>query len=385
MALSGDHTYQVFLDSTYRNRQNFPHPTEFETTVKPEQSSNANDPLAIGYALFKDTVLGYDSTATPDRVQLTVGIDALKQNSLLGKYIEITNSTYDHKGTSKVVGFSDNTSGPSMYVYLSPAINNVISGDLIFIRQIQQCPLIRFNPTTALAAGSTSFLFLGGNKKDNAYKGLFFKNISKPVSDDYRIVSSSYNSTTSLTTINFSPPLETGGFLVTDFVEIYNVSDNECGMNEIGSVFNRGSPVNHEIRLEWLRIPRHSLYVANDKDVPKSQTITVNNFSYLLVEFRNKSFGSSRIVQSNNKHVKNCQFVVPIEDLSTTLGKFYTVRSSSSIITPYNPNDIIKFSVKLPNGQSIQFDPDDEKQDTLELPNPDMQVVAMFSIKRILT
>lgn len=380
MALSGDHVQQVFLDSTYRNRKKFPHPTEFESTVKPEQSINPSDPVGIGYALFKDIVASYDNTTTPNRIQLTSGI-AGYENRLLGRQVEITTPAYALKGTSHVVGFT--TGSPIMYIYLSTPINNVMLNDIIFIRQLQSSPLLRVNPTAPVALGATSFQVAGGSNKADAYKGMFFRNVST-MGSDHRIISYDI-STFPSPTITFAPAInEPAGFLVTDFIEIYDISDNEGGMNEMGSVANRGSPTNHEIRLEWLRIPRHPLYVANDVDVPPSSPLTVNNFSYLLVEFRNKSFGSSRIIQSNNRYIKNCQFIVPIEDLSTGLGKFYTVRSPCTIITPYNPNDIIKFSVKLPNGQSIQFDPDDEQHDSLSLPNPDMQITAMFSVRRLL-
>lgn len=380
MALAGDHVRQILLDSTYRNRKKFPHPTEFEATVKPAQSTIPSDPVAVGYILFNDVVVAYDNTTSPHRIQITSGITEY-ENRLLGRHVEILDPvTFALKGTSYVTGFSN--PNPHIYIYVSPNISGVLPGDLIFIRQLSSTPLIRVNPNAVVAAGANSFQFSGGLKKEDYYKGMFLRKVNGTLGDDHRITG--YDISTVPPTITFAPGVEIGGYLATDFIEIYRVNDNEGGLSEMGSITNRGIPINHEVRLEWLRIPRHPLYVNNTADFPVSLTLNVNAFSYLIIEFRNRSFGSSGIIQSNNLHSRSGQFIVPIEDLSTGVGKFYTLRSSSTITIQYNPNDTIHFSVKTPQGQTIQFDPEDEQSESLALPNPDMQVSALFSVSRVL-
>lgn len=380
MALAGDHVQQILLDSTYRNRKKFPNPTEFEATVRPEQSTMPSDPVGVGYILYKSAITVYDGSTSPHRIQIPAAID-VSINRLLGRHVEVVDSgTYLLKGTSTVVGFSTDF----MYIYISPSIPVAINpGDILFIRQLTSSPLIRFNPSAPVAAGATSFQFSGGSKKEDAYKGMFMRKVNGTLGTDHRILS--YDVSTVPPTVSFAPAVEVGGFAAADFIEIYKVDDNEGGLSEMGAVANRGIPMNHEIRLEWLRIPRHPLYVNNDTDpVVGSVPLNVNNFSYLLVEFRNRSFGSAGIIQSNNRHSRNAQFIVPIEDISTGVGKFYSLRSPSTITIQYSPNDTIHFSVKLPHGQTIQFDPEDEQADSLALPNPDMQVTAMFSVRRVL-
>lgn len=378
MALSGDHLHQILLDSTYRNRKKFPHPSEFEITVRPD-TLIASDPVALGYIILSDIVVAYDNTTSPERVELTAGISDYI-NKYIGSYIEIVDSvTYDIKGTAKIVGVT--TGPPYTFVYLSTPMANIVANDLIFIRQLQISPVIRFNPSAPVLAGDTSFQFSGGSKRADFYKGMYLRNVST-LGIDYKITS--YDVTTSPPTITFTPSVELGGFGATDFIEIYNVIDNENGLNTIGSVANRSAPVNHEVSLEWLRIPRHPIFVNNTLDTPPSLALTVNNFSYLIVEFHNKSYGTNSAIQSNNKNVRNGHFIVPVEDMSTGVGKFYTLSSTTKVVLQHNPNDIIKFSVRFPNGQLIQFDPDDEPSDTLLVPNPDLQISAMFSIKRCL-
>lgn len=382
MALSGDHVQQILLDSTYRNRKTFPLPTEFESTVKSDNSPYPNDPVGVGYIVHSDTVglAGYDNTTSPNRINLTTGISDY-DNKILGKHIEILNPlTFAVKGVSIVAGFSNDI--PHSYIYTYNPIPGVLPGDLVFIRQISATPLVRLRPLAVVLAGENSFQCLGGSNKSNAYKGMYIRKVNGTLGSDHRVLS--YDVSTSPPTITFSPGVEVGGYAPTDFIEVYNIQDNECGLSTIGSVANRGTPVNHEIRLEWLRIPRHPLYVNNLNDSIASLPINVNSFSYLIVEFKNKSHGSSGVIQSNNKSIKKAQFLVPIEDLSTGIGKFYTLRSQSSIIVNYNPNDTIYFSVKTPTGLHICFDPEDEDPNSLMLPNPDMQVSALFSIRRLL-
>jgi hypothetical protein len=375
MALSGDHVQSILLDSTYRNRKQFPHTTNFETTVKPESSTNTSDPLGVGYILHSDVVVSYGTT-NPNRIQLTTGISGY-ENGILGHHVEVLSPTYALRGTANVVGFT--TGPPFMYVYINKAIPGVIAGDLIYIRQLKSTPYTRFNPVAIVPAGTWTVQLVGGSKKVDTYKGMYLRNITN-MGVDYCITG--YNPITG--TISFSPGAEAGGFAVADYLEIYSIADNEGGLSEMGSVANRNSPCNHEIRLDWLRIPRHPLYVNNTSDVPSSYPLTINNFAYLIVEFHNKTLASSGVIQSNNRATRTGQFIVPIEDLSTGTGKFYTLRSGSPVLIRYSPNDTIHFKVTLPNGQLIQFDPDDETADSLELPNPDMQVVAHFSARRVL-
>lgn len=376
MALSGDHVQSILVDSTYRNRKRFPHPTDFELTSKPDSSVITSDPLAKGYIIHSDVVVSYGSTS-PNRIEMSVGITEY-ENSILGMYIEVLSPTYSIRGVANIVGFAPTT--PTFtYVYLSKPIPGVIAGDLIYIRQIQGSPLIRFLPVLAVLAGETSVQISNGSRKINAYKGFFLRNMTS-LGIDYVITG--YEPTTGVLT--FSPGAEAGGFAPTDYLEIYGVDDNEGGLSEMGSVSNRSAPCNHEVRLNWLRIPRHPLYVNNTLDTPASYSLTVNNFAYLIVEFHNKSYTPRGIIQSNNIHTRSGQFIVPIEDLSTGVGKFYTLRCPTPVIMRYSPNDIYTFRVTLPNGQTIQFDPEDERADTLECPNPDMQVIAHFSVQRIL-
>ena len=378
MALSRDCVQQLLIDSSYRDRAQFPYPSSFDVTIK-GPVTYYSDPVGIGFPIYADTgsSTGYTG-GTPGYLSLSTGIPITYfEDRMLGQYVEVINrSTLAVKGYSTVLGF---TSGgpPTTGIYTSTPISNTASGDGIFIRQIKQAPANRFLSSGPLATGTTSITIPSGSVSTGSYLANIagMSNLQPQV---YRIT----NVTGSTATI--SPGLKSNAN-TNDIIEIYNTQDNEFGLTAPGGISNRTSAVNHEIKLEWLRFPRHPLFVNEVVTGSISLPITVSNYSYLIVEFKNRNEGSSNVIQSNNNNIKRAQFIVPVEDNSTNIGQFYTLRSSAVITMKYNPSEPIHFSVYLPNGLPIRFDPNDELGSTLSLPNPDMQISALFSIKRVLT
>lgn len=363
---------QILLDSSYRNRKQFPYPSEFESTVKTYSSSIPSDPLTNGGILFENIVVDYIPLTR--RIELTTAISAF-ENRLLGKYIEIVDPvTFTSKSFSKVSGFSTSR----LHIYTETVLSNIAPLDLIFVRQLSPTPLMRIKPPSginvATAIGGTT-LQINGHISQN-YKNLYLRRINGGIGDYHSILSNTPSTLTSL--ISFNPPTLTG-FLIADVIEIYSTVDNESGMNSVGSISNRSSFCNHEIRLEWLRIPRHPLFIHNPTNFPPSLSLLADNFSYLVVEFRNRNNTSGGVVQSNSQNGRNSQFIVPIEDQSGA-GKFFTLRSSQILTMNYNPNDTLHFSVRTNNGELLKFE---GEETSLSEPNPDLQISALFTIQRV--
>lgn len=353
---------QILVDSSHRNRKQFPYPSEFDATVKTYSSSVPSDPLVNGGIIFDNVVVSYLN----QRIELTSAIPLASQSLLLGKHIEIVDPnplTLNSKSFSKVSGFSTN----GMYIYCETPLLNIAPLDLIFIRQIAPTSLMRVKPSVAVPIGGTTLQITWQIN----HKNLMLRRFSGALGIYHTVIS------VSSSTITFHPPTPTG-FLVTDFIEIYLTTDNEGGMNSIGSVSNRSSFVNHEIRLEWLRIPRQPLFVDDSTIIPPSLNILVDNFSYLVVEFRNKNNTSGGVIQSNSQYGRDSQFIVPIEDQSGT-GKFFTLRSSQILVMNYNPNDTLHFSVRTNSGELLKF----KDENSVIEPNPDYQISALFTIQRV--
>lgn len=372
MALSGDHVHQILLNSQFRNRKIFPYPSDFEVTVRPESENNVVDPVANGYVVFSSTIASVTS-GTPNSIELSTPVTT--PSNLIGMYAcVLTTNPYTRIGSAKIVGFSI---APYTRVYIDREIPGATAGNFFVIRQKSADSVLSFNPTGTNTSNTVEIP--NGQRSKGFYNGMYLRRID-PISTTVHMITN-YDVSGPVPVATFFP--EFASYTSTDLLEIYRASDNESGLSQIGSIANRGSPVNHKIKLEWLRVPRHSIYV-NNSGSDTSLPITVNNFPYLIVEFRNRSFGNAGAVQSNSRVARGCQFIVPIEDLSNDVGKFYTLRCPVTIVMQYHPNDTIRFSVKLPNGDPIYFDADDNNPDSLVEPYQDKQIVALFTAERIL-
>lgn len=385
MALSADFRQQVFLDSARRNRKDFPLTSEFVSIIGKVQSG-ITDPVADSFPVFVDVVAagGYvplPPGGAPGRVELTAGItNNLFENEILDQTVEIvdlTGVTPVTRGFSKVAGFANILAAPGVYanwIYVQDDIAGVVPGDTIIVRQGAKKPEFRYlSGAVALPANTLTFP-ASASSKDDHYKNMFLH----VYGDDTEYTITAYNGTTKVAT--FYPGLA-APIVATQLVEVYRVRENSPGLASNGSMESRTSASNHEVKLEWVRIPRQPLYVHNTVD--PSIIKTVNDLTYLTVQFHNTSDVSGNLIQSNNPLLSKAQFVIPVEELSTSVGKFFTLRSPVTATIKFNPQEPIHFGVYMPNGAPVRFDPDDYNTGPVA-PNQDLQIAALFSIKRVL-
>ena len=382
MALSGDYKQYIFLDSSHRDRTKFPNSSRFDVYMKSQEEKSPSDPVGKAFVLYQSLITSYTS-APVDFVTLNTPInEQFFENNLISKYVEILDPlTLTIRGTANVAGvnFPLNTVNPYDRIYLTNSISGVLPGDMIYIRQITSMPKFRFISLAAYVIGTTSIVITGGSSTTGDYVGSYLAVTTVPFQlSSYRIVA--YNGATKIATI--SPGLNAFA-IIGSVIEIYEVLDNDPGLSSPGSI--RGSAVNYEIRLEWIRIPRQPLFVfdLNSPGVvdPASSDKLINNSPYIYITFKNKTSGSSNVIQSNNKNTRASQFIIPVDSTNTELYKFFTLSSGYTITTKFNPTEPIEFGVYLPNGSLVIFDPNDERYG-LTVPNTDLQISALFSIKR---
>jgi hypothetical protein len=384
MALATDHGQSIFLDSSRRNRKDHPFSSEFVSVIGKAQN-NIADPIGDAFPIFTDTVGAGGYTASPPggppgRVNLAVGIvKSMFENEFLDQFVEImdlTGMVPVSRGSSKVAGFA-NIAAPAVFanwIYLQDDISGVVAGDTLVIRQQSAKPVFRYLSGAVGLPATTLTFSTAASSKDDDYKGMLLHVYGD--STDYTILS--YNGTTKVATI--LPTLETA-ILANTLVEVYRPRENAPGLSSNGSMGSRSSASNHQIKLEWIRIPRQPLFVHNVTD--PSIIKTVNDLNYLTIQFRNTTDVFGNLIQSNNPLLSKSQFVVPVEDTSTTVGKFFTLKTSSIITIKYNPQEPIHFGVYMPNGNQIRFDPDDYHVGAIA-PNPDLQITALFTVKRMI-
>lgn len=383
MALASDCPQYMFLDSSTRNRTEYKTPGEFVSVVKQSSDARPDDVVGVGYPLKVDIVVSY-TAGPPDRIVITTAVPAsTDENIYLDHYIEIADLTGVGsnpvvRGSARVIGFS---ASPITILYLSTPIAGVVAGDTIFIRQFAPTPQHRGYVVATPSVTSSITAPANFSAVSADIIGMKLR-IVQTLGTSYTTITA-YNNTTKL--ITYSPAL-TVNPAVNDIFEVYNIRDNYHGLSSPGSASTKNS-VNYEISLEWLRVPRQNIFVTeprNGDGLPTSTTKTISEFPYLMIEFRNTSGSSENSIQTNNRNTRRAQFLIPVEDLGTnTTGKFFTFHGQSPIVNRFNPLDMVKFGVYLPDGTPLQFSVNDD-QTLLTEPNPDVQIYALFKLKRML-
>lgn len=220
---------------------------------------------------------------------------------------------------------------------------------------------------------------------DNFYKGdfiqiLYQKTPSIPyqaslnIIDTYKIVE--YNGQTKEAKLNKTPyfPLDSSySYELLPFT-----TDNAVPFNYSGSLVSQQESVCYEIELISLILPNKNLIVGRGGRIAY--------YPYVYVELQNISSASSgniNTMYSNNPNATKMLFKCNVDDVPNPLTTpFIKIDSDGQKQTvKFKPNDNMKFSVRLPNGEIFQTE-GTEYFNPIE-PNPLMQISAIFSIKRL--
>jgi len=253
---------------------------------------------------------------------------------------------------------------------------------------IRQATPFVFGPITS--STSSTITIVGGSSVNNQYLGDFiriratssssekynYRNLETPIGETRRIIA--YNGTTKVATV--SPPFSSNlSGLTSPKIEILPFTkDNMNPFVYTGGVVGQDQSVCYELELISLILPNQTLSVG------KGSRIAF--YPYVWVEISNitaaeRSIG--RIIYSNNPNSNNMKFFVPVDDVpNPTVSSFISLDGAGMKQTiKFKPNDSLRFSVRLPNGQI--FDTVIEEYVSPNAPNPLKQINAVFSMKRV--
>ena len=108
-------------------------------------------------------------------------------------------------------------------------------------------------------------------------------------------------------------------------------------------------------------------------------------YPYLYIQLSNiSSTGNKNIIYSNNQTANSMVFRVPIYDVQNPISSAFVKLDGDGMLQTLNfkPNESIYFSVLLPNGDIFKV-VEEEKYGPYS-PNPDIQISALFSFKKVL-
>ena len=467
----------IEFDSTYRNRQEWPSPAEFQILISqtgrkgktdavdgvsngmPLFSWSSNDILATGGAQVTGVVdsIGGGNTIAASNSNTTFIITSTAGNlQRLKNYYEkliLSNTTineqrriiaYDYLGTDNGAvndraritvdsafgsTFADgdtwtiddptdlsNTSQPLFFVpagrsgtnaYINHILYNETAGDFRtitnydFTTHILQIDatnaIVGWNATdnytirisqplesSLIAAGTTTtsiVLSAGASTVDDFYNNQFLRirgttygnGLVAPEGEARKIID--YDGATLTATI--APPFSSIP-TVGDTAEILDFSyDNWNPFVYTGSQVSQQEMICYEIELINLVLP--------NKTLASGVGSRIAFYPYIYVEISNVSgagAGQKNVIYSNNPNSTRMTFRVPIDDVpNPIITSFVKIDGDGMVQTlKFKPNDNLKFSVRLSNGELYQTEESDFYSPSA--PNPDVQISALFSIKR---
>jgi len=149
--------------------------------------------------------------------------------------------------------------------------------------------------------------------------------------------------------------------------------DNYTPLMYNGSVASQNEPVAYEISLVNLTLPNTTLISGS----------SIVYYPYVYVEFTILNSQVVSAIYSNNPNSKKAMFLVPITDINNKMTtRFIKLNGGSMIQTvKFKPNDCLKFSVYLPNGELFKTVATDYYSPSVA--NPFVQIEAVFSILRL--
>jgi hypothetical protein len=254
--------------------------------------------------------------------------------------------------------------------------------------------IVRYETYTSVAVGgsSTTVQFpYTASSVSGYYNGAYIQ-----IKNDVRQVIS-YDAVTRTVTVdsNFTSPVVAGDTFTfrsifvtpnfsntvgsTDRFEILSFSvDNHNPFVYTGSHVSQQQQVCYEIELLNLSLPNKTLSVGEGR--------RITFYPYVYVEISNvsgASAGMKNTIYSNNPNSSRMVFRAAIDDVpNPNISSFIKVDGDGMVQTlKFRPNDNLRFSVRLPNGQI--YETVESENVGPSPPNPDIQISALFSIRRL--
>jgi hypothetical protein len=352
----------IDICSTYRNRNLYPNPSNFLVAITYDQNPITNafmaqDPVVNAVPSVISTL---QAGSTFTNIVLNASASAI-DNFYVDDLLEIggvIRKIISYNGTSKTAtveapGFA----GP-------PG-----AGTTYYIRGAY--PIF----TSTIGAGSTTNLVnlgVGASSTDNAYTGQYIYFLPGGTCAGTTMLIIAYNGTTKIATMFKGLPAIPA--LGDDYEIDAFTKDNFTPLLYSGTQgFNQS--ICYTMDLLYLTIPNQltkSGYGGNLSKYP---------FLYLHLYNEGSVMRSDAVLYSNNPNAKRATFKIPL-GLNLNQETFFTLKDAKCIQTiKFKPDQPIRFTLTLPNGEPVTFATADNLS-PLE-PNPLLQISGCFAIRRM--
>jgi hypothetical protein len=362
----------IDLDSTYRNRKLYKNPCDFVLDINAatrDTAPTALDPILLSFP-YEANLTAALSTVT--QIPLSVNASSIR-NFYTGSYLEIN-------GLFRLITFYDELTQIATVSPAFPAAYPALTNYTIRKAVPFEGPLT----TGGLSPSATSIILNAASSPvDNFYVNfyVFLPGLTPPSSYQYsRILS--YNGATKLATV--AVPFTSAVPAGTTYEILEFTRDNVVPLRFNGNQVI-GNPSPYEISLTNLIVPNR--YVLNGYGG------TLADYSHVYVSlYSANATTSTNAIFSNNNNSLQALFKVPISSLYLQANQqFYNFQFTNMNQTiSFRENDSLHFTVSLPNGQVLAFEPinkDTYFQDYIgQFPietDPLEQVTALFEIIKL--
>ena len=372
------------LDSTFRNRNQFPNPTDFAVPFQISGSYNncidAFDPVCLSAPIEQNVGA---TLVTNNQVTLVPLLSSGTDNFYIKSYLGIINtSTAPYQIQYSSIGYYKGSSltatvlgtytfPPGTYNYV---IRKQLPADVPYNTNTETSTIL--DMTYVVTFTSTHVrLQPSASSVQNAYEGMNLRLISffPTYREEYRVISS-YDETTN--TVTLTKPFSQV-FSNSDYYEILPFSrDNLKPLKSQGSMVNQA--VCYSIRLSSISLPRSvRTYIDLSGNLnTELATLEVANGGGI------EQYPYYYVCLYSDIHKDNIQSLLS-NNPNSSLATFRVVdgRCDMCPIIKFLPNDTFHMTILMPNGQIMSF----VQKDTIspKEPNYRLQVSALFEFMRM--
>lgn len=378
-------SYRYFdINSEFRDRNSYPNQCDFVIPIS--QSSQVIDGVSAKSPVSLAIPYESGNTVAVDVAGLSVTLSATSSaidNFYSGSYLELSNDAtvgVIPRQFAKITSYVGSTKVASLVFSPTPT-----SGNVQFYTIRKTAPILQ----GLVGASTTSTITLPATASNvtDYYKGFFigFVNDATQVPTAglrglSRLVTA-YNGTTRVATVL---PFPIAPVAATDTFDIDAFSYDSYAPLKYSGTGNFSQPVCYELKLESLLIPNQLLNNSNTNSAGNIGG-RLNYYPYIYVSFYcNTSKSTDQSIYSNNPNSSNVVFKVPIVynlDPYVDSLPFYVLSDLSPKTIKFKPNENLRFTITLPNGNVIAYATADNQSPLFA--NPLLQVSAFISAKRI--
>ena len=350
------------IDSTYRNRTQFPLSSDFDIPMYYGMNNNniiyASDPVALQFPSVSNTPFGLypGLTTTP----------TLNANSL--PYTSVYNNMYLENDCNSFAGTHSYSKITNYNNYLATISPGIVPTNNYNIRR--ELPLLR--DQLLLGAVSTTQMQLGAlaSTIKDAYVNKYIRFFSGLAAGQYaRIIA--YNNVTRVATL--APQITAvpgigSGYEILDFTK-----DNFSPL-----LYNGTSVTNNQMcySIELVNLILPNIEILN------GSAGFCDDYPYYLVKLYNLNSRSQHpTIITNNPNSRDCLFKMPMHVYLKDENYFTLDKCKQVQQITFKPDDSLHFSVCLPNGEPVQFKYPDYVSPSEA--NPFVQISASFVLKTV--